>query len=424
LSQIRAADFQARQTGFFSGFPELSWVAVSDLLSGGLTKSSAHPQRVRVVVYTARDWSKVGPLWGNLADNSPYSSFYLSADWIAAWLEVFADSLRPEILVFEEESTPVGACLLVKTVERRGPFRVRRIYLNTGGEDLADRAAMEFNSVLCLAGCEQPVAESLGAYLRTLEWDEFAMEGMSPNLVLNWLQTKTFPELSATTKVRPSYYVGLDRLRQFSISYESSLSPNSRQQIRRSLRLYGERGTIRTEVAQQLARAEQFFDELRDLHLARWRGRGGAGAFASPRRLAFHRALIRRAFGRGGIQMLRVTAGEETVGVLYNFVQKGKVYFFQSGINYGPAKRLKPGLVTHVCAIRCCLEQGFDDYDFLAGEARYKRSLAKDCRLLAWVVFARPGIKLWLINFLRALKGQVRRSFQPLRIHVPRQHGD
>jgi len=377
---------------------------MSALLSDTLPNTSVCFRRVKVLVYSVKDWSKVQPLWAELADSSPDSSFYLSTHWMAAWIEIFGASLQPEILVFEEEAVAVGACLLVNRAERRGPFRVRRVYLNAGGEDLADRCAMEFNGVLCRAGCEQGIAEALGAHLRALEWDEFVVEGICPGPVLSWLQTKAFPELPASSRVRPSYYVGLDRLRRLNISHESSLSPNTRQQLRRSLRLYRNRGAIRTEVAHDLSRAEEFFDEMRQLHQATWKARGEPGAFASARRLAFHRVLIRRAFAQGAIQMLRVTAGEETVGVLYNFVQRGKVYFFQSGFNYSPGRHLKPGLVTHACAIRHCLEQGFDDYDFLAGEARYKRSLANDCRPLASVVFARPSIKLALIEFLRALK--------------------
>ncbi|MGB0109168.1 MAG: GNAT family N-acetyltransferase, partial [Terriglobales bacterium] len=102
------------------------------------------------------------------------------------------------------------------------------------------------------------------------------------------------------------------------------------------------------------------------------------------------------------------SAGEETIGILYNFVHKGKVSFYQSGLNYTKDKHLKPGLVTHACAIQECLALGFDDYDFLAGDARYKRSLAKDSRHLAWVVFARSSLKLALIEFLRAVKRKVR----------------
>jgi Acetyltransferase (GNAT) domain len=377
---------------------------MSNFLSSSLPSTAANLGHVTLSVYSIKDWPQVEPLWVKLADSSPYSSFYVSAEWTGSWLEIFGELLQPEILVFEEQGVAVAACLLVKSTERRGPFRTRRIYLNTGGEDPADRGTIEFNSLLCSPGYEQAIAKALGIHLHALEWDEFVVEGICPGLILSWLQSESFRNLLPLSIGRRCFHVDLNQLRQCDIPYENSLSPNTRHQLRRSLRLYSKWGPVRTEVAQDLARVKEFFDEMRQLHQSTWKARGEPGAFASGRRLAFHRTLIRRAFPRGGIQMLRVTAGNETVGVLYNFVQNGKVYFNQSGFNYSQDKRLKPGLVTHCCAIRYCLEQGFGDYDFLAGEARYKRSLAKDCRHLAWVVFARPSIKLALIAFLRTVK--------------------
>jgi CelD/BcsL family acetyltransferase involved in cellulose biosynthesis len=375
--------------------------------------SDAASGRIAISVYQARDWPQVAPLWTELSRSSPYSSAYLSTPWIAAWLETFAELLPAEILVFEQGGAAVGACLLVACSERRGPFRVRRIYLNTGGGPPAERCMMEFNNLLCRAGFEQKIARALGAHLRSREWEEFAIEGICPGPILSWLQTDSFAEFPASITTRASFYVDLNRLRRSGLRYESRLSPNTREQLRRSLRLYEKLGAVRAEAARDLPTAEQFFAEMCQMHQSTWTGRGEPGAFASPRKLAFHRTLIRSAFVDGAIQLVRVMAGEETIGILYNFVQKDKVYFYQSGFHYRPDKRLKPGLVTHVCAIRRCLEAGYNDYDFLAGEARYKKSLAKDSRPLAWVVFSRPSVKLALIELLRAMKARIKRYDEP-----------
>jgi len=253
------------------------------------------------------------------------------------------------------------------------------------------------------------VAAAFGRVLRARQWDEFAAEGVSPGPILSCLDTEGFPEGSWSRTLHDTFYVNLARLRQSKTPYEDSLSANTRRQLRRSLEIYGQQGAVRTEVAPDACTAQRMFDELIELHQRRWTGRGQPGAFASPRRVEFFRALIGRAFPAGAIQMLRVAVGQSTIGVLFNFVQKGKVYFFQSGFNYSQERRLKPGFVTHACAIRHCLEQGFDEYDFLAGDARYKRSLAKDQRPLAWMVFARPRLKLALIARLRAVKRAAKR---------------
>jgi CelD/BcsL family acetyltransferase involved in cellulose biosynthesis len=149
------------------------------------------------------------------------------------------------------------------------------------------------------------------------------------------------------------------------------------------------------------------------MHQSRWTNRGEEGAFAPGRRLEFHRALIRHAYAKGSIHLLRVSAGGQTIGILYNFVQDGTIYFFQSGFNYCGDRRLKPGLATHACAIQYCLDNGFSKYDFLVGDARYKRSLAKHSAPLAWVVFPRPTSKTIVIDSLRFLKRRTKRDKQP-----------
>ena len=385
-------------------------MAGSSPLANALTRpaSQCSSKQVELSVYSARDWSQVAAYWGELEHSSPYSSFYLSVDWIAAWLEIFGELLQPQFLLFKDQDDVVGACLLMRATERRGPFRIKRIYLNTGGGNPAERTLMEFNNVLCRAGWEDAVTEGLSAHLRNLKWDEFAVEGICPGPILSSLQDKAFAGLSTELSFMPSFYVNLEQLRQENLTYENYLSANTREQLRRSMKLYGNLGEIRLEVARDLPTAERFFEQMCIMHQTRWMERGQTGVFAPGRRLEFHRGLIRRSFARGSIQMLRVLVGDTAVGVLYNFVRGSKVYFFQSGFHYQPDKHLKPGLVTHACAIRHCLGAGFHEYDFLAGDARYKRSLAKDCRQMAWVVFARPHVKLKLIKLLRSIKQRAR----------------
>lgn len=370
--------------------------------------SSPPPKFPKLSVYQTQQWPEVSKLWAELDEVSPYSSFYLSTEWTTVWLEVFGEVLQPEILVFENEERATGMCLLVPSTERRGPFRVKRIYLNTVGGDIEDRTLMEFNNLLCRAGWEEKNVGALAAYLQSLEWDEFVVEGISPGPLLECFRVGGFSQLPPVTSTMPSYYVNLEQLRQSGASYESSLSSNTREQLRRSVRRYATIGEVRVEVATELFRAEQLFDEMCGMHQSRWQKKGETGAFGPGRRLEFHRTLISQAFEKGSIQLLRVAAGEQTIGILYNFVKNGKVYFFQSGFNYSDDKHLKPGLVTHVFAVRYCLNAGFTEYDFLAGDAQYKRSLARECRQLNWVVFARPRTKLFVIERLRAMKRRLR----------------
>ncbi|HEV7498920.1 MAG TPA: GNAT family N-acetyltransferase, partial [Vicinamibacteria bacterium] len=201
-----------------------------------------------------------------------------------------------------------------------------------------------------------------------------------------------------------SHYVDLARLGPGPDAVPPGLSANTREQLRRSARIYGRDGPLRVEAAADVPEALAMLDELAQLHQNRWTGRGKPGVFASSRFIAFHRDLVARAFPSGGVQLLRIRAGATVIGLLYNFVYKGRVYFYQGGLRFSDDNRLKPGLVAHAAAIRHARDAGLREYDFLAGDDRYKQSLSTDSRTLRWLVFERPTLKMKALRLLRRLK--------------------
>ena len=96
-----------------------------------------------------------------------------------------------------------------------------------------------------------------------------------------------------------------------------------------------------------------------------------------------------------------------TIGCLYNFVHRGRVYAYQSGFHASRDNRLKPGLVSHFKAIELNYRLGNRTYDFLAGDARYKRSLSNASNQLLWLVAQRPKFAFWAENRLRDLKNMI-----------------
>jgi CelD/BcsL family acetyltransferase involved in cellulose biosynthesis len=118
-------------------------------------------------------------------------------------------------------------------------------------------------------------------------------------------------------------------------------------------------------------------DEMAVLHQAAWQARGKPGSFAQPFFSRFHHALIRMAVPRGEVALLRMSVNGTVIGILYNFVFRGRMSAYQSGFVYRPGDRAsRPGLTCHHAAIRGAMAEGADIYDFLAGEDRYKRSLS------------------------------------------------
>lgn len=353
-----------------------------------------------------RQWSTLAPTWERIHNMCPDASFFLSREWVDCWLATFGGDLNPHLMTFVRDGDVVGCCLLVWRTQWVRGIPLRRVYLNCSGEDEADSTCIEYNSVLSLPDCAEQVAEALGTFLRNSHWDELYLQGVVEHSSICAVATSLG---NNEVSVLPSHYVDFPRIRNDATGFDSLLSSDTRRQIRRSQRLYEQgSGPCTFRVARTSQEAAEIFSRLVDLHQVAWQDRGRPGVFASPRFTGFHRRLIQAVFEHNRIMLVEVCAGTEVIGALYSFLHRGKVYFYQSGFHYTTDGRLKPGLLTHYLAIRYCLEQpALNEYDFLAGDSQYKRSLATASRPLRWIVVRRLTVPSLLFLGLRWAKRTV-----------------
>jgi CelD/BcsL family acetyltransferase involved in cellulose biosynthesis len=239
----------------------------------------------------------------------------------------------------------------------------------------------------------------------TNQWDELHVSAINTNNKLCDLVSQPFAQVKAhLVKESAVPIVDLRHLRESSADYLSQLRSNARSQIRRAMRQHEQFGKLEIDHPETAADALQFFDELKRMHQAYWQVRGEPGAFGGDFCDRFHRTLIAKRWPLGEIQLLRVRAGSRVVGTLYNFVHRGRVLFYQSGIDYDGDPKLKPGLVCQVMAVQHNLQLGADVYDFLAGASQYKQSLSTNSELLRWFVWQRPRWRFRVENWLRDTK--------------------
>ncbi len=182
----------------------------------------------------------------------------------------------------------------------------------------------------------------------------------------------------------------------------SGFSSSVRAKIRRSLRGYEPRGPLCFEAMRSaIARAEAF-EEMLMLHTAYWQARGEPGAFADADLNAFHRGLIDRA--PDAADLLRLSAGGDTIGILYNFVAAGRAYNYQSGIRFEAENQVSPGFLCHAFAADHYRKSGFRVYDLMAGEAEYKRRLGVEGETLTSIVLERRGVRQTVRSLARRLR--------------------
>ncbi len=333
----------------------------------------------------APDPSVLAELWLALEARSD-CSFFESWAWTGCLLEErFADPW----LLSARRGDRIVALGLFNRAPRRGFAAAGRLYLGESGDPAMDSIFVEHNGLL-LDRAETPELE------RRCWATLAALEAGRGRWVLSGLRHTALAALPSDRIVRiparrPAPFVDLAALPQ-GASFLDTLSANTRQQLRRALRAWAEIGPLTLDIAGAAA-APAYLLELKSLHQAYWTRRGKPGAFAEPFFERFHRALLTRAGPGQAIDLIRVSAGSRILGYLYNFIHHGWVAAYQSGFDFGEAERLKPGLICHLQAIEHYRQAGMQRYDFLGGEARYKRSFANAEIELLWLE-ARPR-SLW-----------------------------
>ena len=357
-----------------------------------------------VSVTDAADIESTGVLWQELQSRSRHS-FFTSWGWIGCWLRQLPESIRPQLLIARNRAGVAGLGLLnSRRVYHGNLVPSRSLFLHATGAELHDSLTIEHNGFLAASGCEGPVCRAFIDHLcdQAPDWDELCLPGIDVDSPLAHALQAARPGMRVrVTKKEPCYMVDLGALRTSGNEYAATLGERTRTHLRKSQRLYGASGTVCAWPARNVTEALDFFEELKRLHRATWESRGLPGAFAEPWIDAFHRRLIAEQFACGEIQLLHVAAGVRTIGYLYNFVQAGHVYAYQSGFRYEQDGKYKPGLVCHAAAVEWNCEQGAETYDLLAGDCRYKQNLATERTRLEWVALQRDRVWFRLEDWLR-----------------------
>lgn len=334
------------------------------------------------------------------------ASFFTSWAWIGVWLDTLPATIAPRLLQARLGEQVVGLALVVDgpTRQRFGLPFCRTAFLHATGRPELDILTVEHNDFLLDRGHADAVRPAmLGHWLEHMRG---ATEVTLPGLAgAGWpagVERAGRRKVVRDDWVRRSYAVDLQAVRDAGGDFLKLISANSRSQIRRSMKEYASLGPLRLEAASSVPQALDWLDRLAALHQAHWVAQGEPGAFSNAFFTRFHRTLVERHLLDGGVQLLRVAVGEHDLAFLYSFVQGGRVYFYQSGLEYGLIdKHARPGLVAHVLAAQHNAACGHRVYDFMAGESRYKVNLATLDEQMTWTTLR---TRAWRFELEAALR--------------------
>lgn len=314
------------------------------------------------------------------------ASFFISWGWIGPWLQTILP--RTDVYLFRAVDQ-TGELFALATLV---PCRLRRGRLfNSPALSLNEaripglNMIIEYNDLLFEAGKGAQAWTSLFTALQQskLRWAELLLSGLSEASYQQALAASrhTYPVIDARRSPWAARLEGKTSLD----SVLAPLSRNRRWQIRRSIKHYEEStGPLSCHSAETTEEALAWFEEMGVLHTARWNREGMSGSFANPNWVAFHQRIIEQHFASGQVQLLRVTAGETTLGVIYSFIWRGQVCMLQTGLAAATDNNQRPGYIAHCMAMALNGQNGLEVYDFMCGDADYKQSLATEALSMVW----------------------------------------
>ena len=343
--------------------------------------------------------------WTGLFEHAGNACFFLSPAWMTAWLEGAPASSNLHIIEAGEEEQPVLLGVIAYPYHRRPPLiGMREAHLHETGNPDYDTIYIEYNEFLTARdGGADLQGAALAAVMKYFSGADsiifrnvragFAAAIQETALAHSWT-AKKFNE-------QPVFVVDLGGMPSTGNAFLDSLSKSLRTKTRRAIRRYEERGPLSFRIAESDAERDDAWRQMVELHDARWRALGKAGAFASRQLISFHQRL--QQIAPDACELFRVYAGEDTVGVLYNFLHGDRVMNYQSGFRFESDNQITPGYVCHTLACQHYLANGFQTYDLLAGDAEYKRRLGKQSETLFSIALERPSIRIKARNFLKGL---------------------
>ena len=330
--------------------------------------------KILIERFNPSDKNSVANKWQSL-EHDAKTNIFLSWQWIGNWLDLVTDKLF--LIEAYQDDKVVGLGFFVeKTRKVFGCFSVKQWWLHRTGSQQQDQIWVEYNDFLLDESCSVTVREAMVKALA--DFDPSVKEviiGLSACEKID-LFTESFIKLNflATTAVETNGY--LASLSSFNGNYlNKALSKNTRFQISRSKKILQSQGKLSFEVFSTPQKLVELYPKIASIHIDKWRASNEGSGFSNPIFDSFHQSM---AFNNTNniVQIAVLTLDKVELGYLVNFVYNNKVYFYLSALQENSDNKIKVGLTLHYEAIQYYSQQGIESYDFLGGDARYKKSLS------------------------------------------------
>ncbi len=320
-------------------------------------------------VTEAEDLSGILREWDALCARDKEAGLFLSPRWLAPVLRA-----RPGqwmlLTVRDATGRLVGLLPLWRRRDRERDTEATRTEIDAAGRMVWS----EYCGFICDPVAEGEALDAMGAAVRKLDWDEFALPYV--------LQTERLERFAANFDPQ-SFMVGWPPLMlnggavdshkspqlalpgSFDTFLDTALNKNTREKLVRMQHKFLDSGDLHVKDA---AKGDEF-EPVLDHALTLWQGRWRSGETQVTR----YRALFRMARIQGLLTVPTLYEGPRMVGALFNIADARMGYeLFKLAARDPERNDLPIGLLLHGHAIRTAIARGRLIYDFGHGDDAYK----------------------------------------------------
>jgi hypothetical protein len=376
-----------------------------NLKKNQITSINQGTVQVSVKPIHKRDFNTLETQWLQL-EKMATTSFFLSWKWIGCWLNYLACDQKIYLITAKKNKITVGLGIFIEQdVVRHNFIKSKQWNLHRTGIETKDQIWIENNSFLLCNKDKDEVNNAMWHYLLKYKShvDEFIVYvAKKSSLISVDLPSDKY------IKIRELFEFGykMPLLDLFSLQdYLSTRSKNTRQQFNRSIKHLAKQGEIEFSIVEKKYEQIELLEKSKQWHIEKWCNSSTPSGFSNEEFNLFHNTMIFSNHPNAKTLMAKLTLNEHTIGCLYCLTHEKKMYFYLSCLKPFTDNKIKLGLIMHISMIEWLISnnKSYNEYDFLAGDARYKSSLstAKDeyCKLTV----QRKAVKFTVEKKLKAI---------------------
>jgi len=369
--------------------------------------------RVSTKIITFQNIAQLKSQWLEL-ENDSTPLFFLTWKWVGAWLSQAIQTEKLILLEAKVHQNIVGLGIFTEQkIKRYGLLKRTQWFLHRTGKDENDQIWIENNNFLIKEKSKEIISQAIWhELLHNHNYvDEFII-AIYPEKLSSFI-FPTQKKYSINELYSDSgYYLSLNKTTTFD-SYLVSLSKNTQKQIKRSNRLLNQNNNLKFSVSKNEQDNWRLLEKCKGWHIEKWHKTETPSGFLNPKFTDFHKKLMINEHTSAQTIIASLTVNDELHGCLYCFLDDNCAYFYLSAFKSITDNRIKLGLTLHTLFIKWLIENNLliEKYDFLAGEARYKKSLTNNRNEHSYIIVQKNTLKFKVENKLKQLKCKLRQIF-------------